>query len=156
MSIRCVQQSICRRYDTRWQQGFVSVVALVLLMITVLMGRGLVYFLLHGVENSHSFRQEMQLRLAAESMAEKQWLFLKNDDSKLQKIKPGTMVLLDKGNYDDLDYTVYARSKSSKIYIIATAFRRETVRDKITEPHVMVIGVLDKEEDHYVWRGWTH
>jgi len=156
MSIRCVQQYICRRYDICCQQGFISVVVLVLLITTVLMGRGLVYFLQHGVENSHSFRQEMKLRLAAESMAEKQWLFIKKDNSKLQNIKPDAMILLDKGNYDGLDYTVYAHSKSSKIYIIATAFRRDTVKDKITEPHFMVIGVLDKEEDHYVWRGWTH
>jgi hypothetical protein len=62
---------------------------------------------------------------------------------------------LDKGNDEGLDYTVFARSWGGEVYIIATAFCRETARDKLLEPHVMVKGVLGKEDGHYVWRGWA-
>ena len=155
MNIPCVQQFICRHYEVRRQQGVISLVALVLLVVMVFMGRGLVYFQQQGAINSYSYRQEMQLRLAAESMVEKQWLSLQNDDSRLQDLQPGTTLLLDKGSHEGVDYTVFAREWGGKVYLIATTFRRNTAIEKIIEPHVMVKGVLAKEGEHYAWRGWA-
>lgn len=155
MSIRYVQLYICRRHECRRQQGFISLVVLVLLVIMIFLGRGLLCFLQQGVENSYYFRQKTQLRLAAESMAEKQWYLLKFDEGKLQKVQPETMVLLDQGVYEGLDYTVFARNCGGQIYIIATAFCRKTAKENLLEPHIMVKGVLGKDGEHYVWRGWA-
>ena len=154
MSIHCVQPSICRNKQDH-RQGFVSMGTLILLVVMIFMGRGLLAFLQQGTENSYSLRQKMKLRLVAESMAEKQWNFIRLDESRLQKLRDNSMILLDKGNDEGMDYTVYARSRYGEVYIIATAFCRETARDKLLEPHVMVKGVLGKEGEHYVWRGWA-
>lgn len=155
MSTQYVQPYICPHREEQRQQGIVSIGALVLLVVMVFMGRGLVHFVQQGAAISHGLRQEMNMRLAAESMVEKHWLLLKQDDSKLQRLRPDTMIFLDKGTYGGFVYTVYARNWGEEIYIIATAFRRETELDKIAEPHVMVKGVLGKEGEHYVWRGWA-
>ena len=95
------------------------------------------------------------MRLVAESMAEKQWNLIRLDEGRLQNLRANSMIFLDKGIADGLDYTVYARSWGGEVYLIATAFYRETARDKLLEPHVMVKGVLVKEGEHYVWRGWA-
>lgn len=155
MSIPCVRQSICLRCEDRRQQGGISLVVLLMLAVMLFMGRGLVCFLQQGAENSYYLRQGMQLRLVAESMVEKQWLSLKEDGSKLQQLRANEMILLDKGIYEGLDYTVYARSWGGEIYIIATAFSRKTAIDELIEPHLMVKGVLGWEAGHYVWKGWA-
>jgi hypothetical protein len=95
------------------------------------------------------------MRLVAESMAEKQGNLVRMDESRLQNLRDNSMILLDQGKDEGLDYTVFARSWGGEIYIIATAFCRETTRDKLLEPHMMVKGVLVKEGEHYVWRGWA-
>lgn len=154
MSIRCVQLSIYR--DKKYsQQGFMSVVTMILLVVMIFMGRGLLVFLQQGTENSYTLRQKMRMRLVAESMAEKQGNLVRMDESRLQNLRDDSMILLDRGNNEGMDYTVFARSWGGEIYIIATAFCRETARDKLLEPHVMVKGVLGKEGEHYVWRGWA-
>ncbi len=154
MSIHCVQQSTCR--DKKYsQRGFMSMVAMILLVVMIFMGRGLLAFLQQGAENSYSLRQKMRMRLVAESMAEKQWHLARTDEGRLQNLRENSMIPLDKGNDEGLDYTVFARSWGGEVYIIATAFCRETARDKLLEPHVMVKGVLGKEDGHYVWRGWA-
>lgn len=155
MSIPCVRRSICRRYEAGRQQGGISLVVLLMLAVMLFMGRGLVCFLQQGAENSYYLRQGMQLRLAAESMVEKQWLQLQQDGSKLQKLRANEMILLDKGTYEALDYTVYARSWGGEVYIIATAFSRKNDREKLIEPHFMVKGVLGMEGGRYVWKGWA-
>ena len=68
MSIRCVQPSTChaKKYG---QQGFVSMVTMILLVVVIFMGQGLLIFLQQGTENSYSLRQKMKMRLVAESMA---------------------------------------------------------------------------------------
>lgn len=153
MNIPCVQRYICPSHDS--QRGGVALVALVLLVVMLFMGRGLIQFVQQGVKNGHAYRQEMEMRLAAESMAEKQWLQLKKDDSRLWTLRENTMISLDRGSYERLDYTVFARSWGGNVYIIATAFHRDSPVDKIIEPHVMVKGVLRKEGNHYVWLGWA-
>lgn len=155
MSTRYARPYICPNREEQRQQGLVSMGALVLLVVMVFMGRGLVHFVQQGAAISHGLRQEMHLRLAAESMVEKHWLLLKKDDSKLQSLRADTSVFLEKGTHEGFAYTVFARNWGGEIYIIATAFRRETEIDKIAEPHVMVKGVLGKEGEHYVWRGWA-
>ena len=154
MSIHCVQPSTChaKKYG---QQGFVSMVTMILLVVVIFMGQGLLIFLQQGTENSYSLRQKMKMRLVAESMAEKQWNLIRLDAGRLQNLRANSMIFLDKGIDDGLDYTVYARSWGGEVYLIATAFYRETARDKLLEPHVMVKGVLGKEGEHYVWRGWA-
>ena len=154
MSIHCVQPSTChaKKYG---QQGFMSMVAMILLVVMIFMGRGLLVFLQQGTENSYSLRQKMRMRLVAESMAEKQGNLVRMDESRLQNLRDNSMILLDQGKDEGLDYTVFARSWGGEIYIIATAFCRETTRDKLLEPHMMVKGVLVKEGEHYVWRGWA-
>ena len=155
MNIRCVPLSICRIRKNCSQRGFVSIVSLVLLVILIFMGRGLLCFLQQGAENSYSLRQKMQLRLAAESMAEKKWHLLRTDNTKLQELQPDSMTLLEKGKYEGMDYTVFARSRGDEVYIIATAFCRESGRDNLLEPHFMAKGVLKKVEEKYEWRGWA-
>ena len=132
-----------------------SMVAMILLVVMIFMGRGLLVFLQQGTENSYCLRQKMRMRLVAESMAEKQGNLVRMDESRLQNLRDNSMILLDRGNDEGLNYTVFARSWGGEIYIIATAFCRETARDKLLEPHVMVKGVLGKEGEHYVWRGWA-
>ena len=154
MNIHCVQPSTC--HDKKYgQQGFMSMVAMILLVVMIFMGRGLLVFLQQGTENSYSLRQKMRMRLVAESMAEKQGNLVRMDESRLQNLRDDSMILLDRGNNEGMDYTVFARSWGGEIYIIATAFCRETTRDKLLEPHMMVKGVLVKEGEHYVWRGWA-
>lgn len=155
MSIPCVRRSICRRYEAGRQQGGISLVVLLMLAVMLFMGRGLVCFLQQGAENSYYLRQGMQMRLAAESMVEKQWLQLQQDGSKLQKLRANEMILLDKGIYEELDYTVYAHSWGGEVYIIATAFSRKNAMEKLIEPHFMVKGVLGMEGGRYVWKGWA-
>jgi len=121
----------------------------------LLMGRGLLSFAQQGTQNGYAYRQEMEMRLAAESMVEKQWLRIKMDAGPLQELQEDRMIQLDSGIYEGLYYTVYARCWGGHIYLIATAFRRETALDWIVEPHFMVKGVLGKEENHYVWLGWA-
>jgi len=155
MSIPYVRLSICPRHEAGRQQGGISLVVLLMLAVMLFMGRGLVCFLQQGAENSYYLRQGMQMRLAAESMVEKQWLLLRQDGSKLQKLRANELILLDKGIYEGLDYTVYARSWGGEIYIIATAFSRKTAVEQLIEPHFMVKGVLGKEGERYVWKGWA-
>lgn len=152
MSTPCVPPSIC---PGRNQQGIVTITVLVLLVILLFMGRGLVHFVQQGARSGIMFRQEMEMRLVAESMAEKQWHSLQQDDRRLQNLRENVSVLLDSGKFAGLDYTVYGRSWGGNIYLIATAFRRDSVVDEIIEPHVMVKGVLRKEDNHYVWLGWA-
>ena len=152
MNIPCVQQFICHRRD---QRGIASLTALVLLVIMLFMGRGLIYFAEQGVRNGYVFRQEMEMRLVAESMAEQQWLRLKKDDRKLQNLRENAMIPLAEGTYEGMDYTVFARSWGGNIYLIATAFRRSSALDEIIEPHFMVKGVLGKVGEHYEWLGWA-
>ena len=152
MNIPCVQPFICRSPK---QQGITSLTALVLLLTMLLMGQGLISFAQQGAKNGEAFRQEMEMRLVAESMAEKQWLKLKQDDCILAGLQENEMISLDSGEWEGLPYTVFARSWGGNIYLIATAFRRSSALDEIIEPHVMVKGILRKEGKHYVWLGWA-
>ena len=109
MNIHCVQPSTChaKKYG---QQGFVSMVTMILLVVVIFMGQGLLIFLQQGTENSYSLRQKMKMRLVAESMAEKQWNLIRLDEGRLQNLRANSMIFLDKGIADGLDYTIYARS----------------------------------------------
>ncbi|MCR5757668.1 MAG: hypothetical protein K6F95_07155 [Selenomonas sp.] len=152
MNTPCVPPSTCPGDD---QQGIVSLTALVLLVVMLFMGQGLLHFVRQGVKNGTAVRQEMEMRLAAESLTERQWLQIKNGDSPLPELKANQRRLLDKGRYAGLDYTVYAHSWGGNIYLIATVIRHDSPLDNILEPHFMVKGVLEKEGEHYVWLGWA-
>ena len=70
-----------------------SMVAMILLVVMIFMGRGLLAFLQQGTENSYSLRQKMRMRLVAESMAEKQGNLVRMDGSRLQNLRDNSMIL---------------------------------------------------------------
>lgn len=141
--------------DREKQRGMASLTAIILLLVLVFMGRGLLYFARQGAYHVQSYQQEMELRLVAESLVEREWRNVAASDDRLQALGEKTSTLWEKGTYEGFPYAAYVRKQEGKIYVIVTTFRRESALDKIIEPHVMVKGVLGKEGNRYVWLGWA-
>ncbi len=145
----------CTCRGRRSQRGFASFTALCLLLVLAFMGRGLVYFSRQGAESARIYHQEMQLRLAGESLVEQQVFRLKQDSSPLASLAEKTDSLLERGDYDGLPYRIYGRRQGDRYYIMAYTFCRESEWDKRTEPHFLVKGVLKKDGEQYKWLGWA-
>lgn len=155
MNIPFVVRYTCPEDRGSAQQGAASIAVLCLLLVMAFLGRGVTGFTRQGTEGVRIYRQEMNLRLAAESVVEREVLQLRNDDRPIRALPEKIDTLLEKGTYEDYHFTVYARQQAELIYIIGCAFCRETELDEMVEPHVMVKGVLKKNGNQYVWLGWA-
>ena len=147
--------SISRQSSCPRQQGIVSWVALCWLLIMLLLGQGLLYYVGQGARQAGDFSRETELRLRAESAVEENYLALQRRSAELDALQPGAKIYLGTTGSNEEAVTGYALKDKGLIYIIATAFDRRTEFGKAAEVHVMAKGVLKKEGDKYVWLGWA-
>ncbi len=137
------------------QQGIISWVALVWLLVMLLLGQGLLYFVQQGARQAGDFSRETELRFRAESAVEENYLALKKRTAELDRLRTKEKISLGTTGTKEQAVTGYALKDNDRIYIIATAFDRRTDFGKATEQHVMAKGVLKKEGGKYVWLGWA-
>ncbi|BAL83739.1 hypothetical protein SELR_20310 [Selenomonas ruminantium subsp. lactilytica TAM6421] len=138
----------------------VSVVLLFLLFIMLFLGRGLFRLARQEAENIEQYRLEMQLRLAAEGATENLWMRLTSYETQLDALQEGGKISLEQGKAGDIATYTYAVVSKGKLYLVVTAFRRESALEKLLEPHVKlkteVKKIIDeKGKTDYKWMGWT-
>ncbi|SHK93264.1 hypothetical protein SAMN05216582_12522 [Selenomonas ruminantium] len=137
-----------------------SVIMLCLLMALLFMGRGLCNFGWQEGENLRQYREEMRLRLAAESAVETVWGDITDYESRFDSLSDGQKIDLSEQvavRDADIETRVYALRKVKKVYLIACAFQRGTEENDILESHRFAKGVIEKvnDKEHYKWLGWT-
>lgn len=159
MNTVCAVPSGCRENREK-QRGMVSVLMLCLMLAMVFLGRGICYFARQEAESVQGYREEMQLRLAAESAVEKVWANIEADKSKVDALRNGVETPWGESREGAMETHTYALAREGKVYIIAcTFFRRGTDFDDVWEPHCRVKGVIQKvrknEVESYAWLGWV-
>ena len=137
------------------EEGMVTMLGISLLAVMLMLGMALMYMARNCTETERIFRDEAQLRLAAESGMEEAAEELSKrdaDDVADMKTFPDVECVYDREPLDGIHVMAYATRRGERIELLARASRSDPVSGRTS--YRSVHGCMERSGERYVWHGW--